>query len=89
MELFAASKSIGKEAKKLDMQVYSSDWEDFEGIDYQVNIFDFEVSKVPFVPDIIWASPPCTAFSVSAIGHHWRKTKKGFKPKTDTAKLGI
>jgi C-5 cytosine-specific DNA methylase len=22
-------------------------------------------------PDFIWASPPCTAFSVASIGHHW------------------
>ena len=22
-------------------------------------------------PDFIWASPPCTAFSVASMGHHW------------------
>lgn len=22
-------------------------------------------------PDFVWGSPPCTAFSVAAIGHHW------------------
>lgn len=22
-------------------------------------------------PDFVWASPPCTAFSVASIGHHW------------------
>jgi hypothetical protein len=22
-------------------------------------------------PDFVWASPPCTAFSVSSMGHHW------------------
>jgi hypothetical protein len=22
-------------------------------------------------PDFVWASPPCTAFSVAAISHHW------------------
>lgn len=21
-------------------------------------------------PDVIWASPPCTAFSVASLGHH-------------------
>lgn len=25
-------------------------------------------------PDFIWASPPCTAFSVASIGHHWFAT---------------
>lgn len=22
-------------------------------------------------PDFVWASPPCTAFSVASMGHHW------------------
>jgi len=22
-------------------------------------------------PDFIWASPPCTSFSVASMGHHW------------------
>lgn len=22
-------------------------------------------------PDFVWASPPCTSFSVASIGHHW------------------
>ena len=24
-------------------------------------------------PDFIWASPPCTAFSVASMGHHWMR----------------
>lgn len=37
-------------------------------------------------PDFIWASPPCTTFSVASIGRHWTVDKK---PKTLEAKLGI
>lgn len=36
-------------------------------------------------PDFIWASPPCTAFSVASIGHHWRVIPGGYEPKTDAA----
>ena len=36
-------------------------------------------------PDFIWASPPCTAFSVASIGHHWSKDNGVFTPKTDMA----
>jgi len=25
-------------------------------------------------PDFVWASPPCTAFSVASIGHHWQRS---------------
>jgi hypothetical protein len=33
-------------------------------------------------PDFIWASPPCTAFSVASIGHHWTGGKGAYEPKT-------
>lgn len=26
-------------------------------------------------PDFIWASPPCTTFSVASIGRHWNKNR--------------
>ena len=89
LELFAGSRSVGKAAEKLGMNVFSSDLIEFEGINYPVSILDFDVTKVPFQPDIIWASPPCTGFSVAAIGHHWDGGKGAYIPKTDTAKLGI
>ena len=38
-------------------------------------------------PDIIWASPPCTAFSVASIGCHWTGGKQAYIPKTEFAKL--
>ena len=34
-------------------------------------------------------SPPCTGFSVAALGHHWTGGKNAYIPKTETAKLGI
>jgi site-specific DNA-cytosine methylase len=36
-------------------------------------------------PDFIWASPPCTAFSVASIGKHWNTDKT---PKTQDAYMG-
>lgn len=89
LELFAGSRSIGKQAEKLGMNVYSSDINNFDGIDYVVNILEFDVTKVPFKPDIIWASPPCTSFSVASIGHHWTGGKGAYIPKTDGARLGL
>lgn len=38
-------------------------------------------------PDFIWASPPCTAFSVASIGHHWAQGGENPVPKTESAKL--
>ena len=89
LELFAGSCSVGKAAKKLGYEVFSSDINNFDGIDYVTNILEFDVTKVPFRPDIIWASPPCTGFSVAAIGHHWTGGKGAYIPKTETARLGV
>jgi hypothetical protein len=89
LELFAGSRSVGKIAEELGMEVFSSDLIEFEGIHYPISILDFDVNKVPFQPDVIWASPPCTGFSVAAIGHHWAGGKGAYIPKTETAKLGI
>jgi hypothetical protein len=89
LELFAGSRSIGKVAEEFGYKVFSSDIEQFGGIDYVVDILEFDYSKVPFIPDMIWASPPCTGFSVASIGTHWGGGYRGYEPKTDTARLGI
>lgn len=38
-------------------------------------------------PDFVWASPPCTAFSVASMGYHWTGGSKAYIPKTEFAKL--
>lgn len=86
LELFAGSRSVGKAAEELGMEVFSSDLIDFGGIHYPVNIMEFDYLKVPFIPDVIWASPPCTGFSVARIGRNWNHDKT---PKTETARIGI
>ena len=86
LELFAGSRSVGKAAESLGYNVFSSDINEFEGIDYAVDILEFDINKVPFTPDIIWASPPCTYFSVASIGKHWNKDHT---PKSDNAMFGV
>jgi site-specific DNA-cytosine methylase len=89
LELFAGSRSIGQQAEALGMEVFSSDINPFQGIHYVVNILEFDVNKVPFKPDIIWASPPCTTFSVASIGHHWTGGSKAYIPKSASAQVGL
>ena len=86
LELFAGSRSIGNAAESLGYEVFSSDINNFDKINYVVDILDFDINKVPFKPDFIWASPPCTYFSVASIGKHWNKDHT---PKSENALLGL
>ena len=86
LELFAGSRSFSKVAERLGHEVYTTDNQDFEKIDQVCDIFDFDVDKLPYAPDMIWTSPPCTSFSVASIGHHWNKDNT---PKTEKAELGV
>lgn len=70
LELFAGSRSFSKVAEELGHETFSVDKEDFDNIDYVTDILDFNVNKIPFKPDVIWASPPCTTFSVVSISRH-------------------
>ena len=86
LELFAGSRSFSKVAKQMGMKTFTTDFKDFNNIDYVVDILDFVPMKVPFKPDIIWASPPCTTFSIASCSTHWTKDKK---PKTEKCLKGI
>ena len=81
LELFAGSRSIGKVADELGFEVFSVDINNFEGIDLVKDIEFLTKEDIPFIPDVIWASPPCTTYSIAAIGHH----RNMGKPKTDFA----
>ena len=70
LELFAGSRSIGRVAEAMGMEVFSVDLKPFEGIDLAIDIEDLLPRHIPFTPDIIWASPPCTTYSLAAISHH-------------------
>lgn len=82
LELFAGSRSIGNVAEALGHEVFSIDINDFPGIDLAKDIEHVIPDDIPFIPDIIWASPPCTTYSIAAISHH----RDGQAAKTDFAK---
>ena len=86
LELFAGSRSIGKVCDSMGIESFASDVVDFDGIDYVVDIMEFDPKQVPFVPDVIWASPPCTTFSVASIGKYWNKDGT---PKHEKAEHGL
>ena len=82
LELFAGSRSIGKLADEKGCKVFSVDWTHYEGINLVKDIFILNKNDIPFIPDMIWASPDCTTYSISAISHH----RNGTEPKSEYAK---
>ncbi len=82
LELFAGSKSFGNTAIQKGLNVFSVDYKDFNGIDLIKDIEYLSASDIPFNPDIVWASPDCTTYTIAAISTH----RNGVEPKTEYAK---
>lgn len=86
LELFAGSRSIGKAAENRGLDVFSVDWTDYEGINLVTDIGTLKANDVPFEPDVVWASPDCTTYSIAACSVHRRGNKtEGFTPVSDYA----
>ena len=82
LELFAGSRSVGNAADKLGFDVFSVDWTPYEKINLAIDIQQLQIDDVPFTPDIIWASPDCTTYTIAAISTH----RNGVQPKSEYAK---
>lgn len=80
LELFAGTRSIGKAFEAHGHQVFSIEWnKDFENIDLYADIAQVTAADIIRLfgkPDVIWASPDCTTFSVAAISHHRRRNEE-------------
>jgi len=94
LELFAGTRSISKAFEKKGHQTYSVEWnKDFENITLYEDINNLTVNKIiqlcNGVPDIIWASPDCTTYSIAGISHHRIKNNEtgNLDPASDYARF--
>lgn len=94
LELFAGSRSISKAFEKRGHETYSVEWyKDFENITLYEDINNLTSNKIiqlcGGVPDVIWASPDCTTYSIAGISHHRKKNLKtgNLEPVSDYAKF--
>ena len=93
LELFAGTRSIGKAFEARGHNVFSVEWnKDFENIDLYADISKVTAADILQrfgKPDVIWASPDCTTYSIAAISYHRRKNPQtgNLDPVSDYAKF--
>lgn len=93
LELFAGTRSIGKAFERKGHEVYSVEWDkNFEDINWYEDIGKITAQDILERfghPDVIWASPDCSSYSISAISHHRRKNPEtgNLDPVSDYAKF--
>ncbi len=88
MLVFDFFSGTGSSTKAFDNgydQVYTFELDTHFQATENVNILDLTADYLIETygkPDFVWASPPCTSFSVASIGKHWNLDKT---PKTEAA----
>ena len=79
LELFCGTKSITKVFAEHGWQTFTVDIDPQFKPDLCIDILDVSVDDIPFKPDVIWASPPCTTFSVASLYHYWNNGRPSMK----------
>ena len=81
LELFAGTRSIGNAFERRGHEVFSVEWDkQFDKIDLYADILNVQAEDIISKfgrPDVIWASPDCTSYSIAAISHHRVKDEHG------------
>jgi len=70
IELFSGTESFSKVARKLGYETFTSDLF-YPDSDLSKDILQITKKDLPKNISILWASPPCTSFSVASIGASW------------------
>lgn len=90
LELFAGKRCIGRAFEAAGHEVYSVEWDEkHENIDWHADIENITAQDIIERfgrPDVIWASPDCTTYSIAAISHHRTREEDGnLAPKSEYA----
>jgi len=90
LELYAGTHAISDAFKARGHETYTIDWDPSTDVDWHANIGQIVADDIIErfgVPDVVWASPDCTTYSVAALGKHRRSIDGDLKPVTDYARM--
>lgn len=81
LDLFCGTKSIANAFEARGHEVYTIDWDECFKPTLCANIGQLTANDIiklcGGVPDVIWASPDCTTYSVAAISKHRKRDQNG------------
>jgi len=87
LELFSGTASFSQVARARGHECVTLDNDSRFNPDICKDIMEFELADLKgFEPDVVWASPPCEAFSVNTIGRNWIA---GQYPKSEKAEKAL
>ena len=90
LELFKGTGSVGKVGEK-DFNIVSLDSNEKSNATITTDILEWDYKKffeeTNFIPDFIWASPPCNSYSILAYTRKERDIKTA-EPLSDRATIG-
>lgn len=91
--MFSGTGTFAAEAASRGHEVFTVDLH--ESADAMVDVLDLTPERVRELTgwdsvDVVWASPPCTGFSVAVIGKCWRRLPDGsYEPKNESARESL
>lgn len=96
IEFFSGSKTVSKIANQFNYKTFTIDIEEKFNPDLQADVLKLRFNSIPGTDNvfIVWASIPCTFYTILNISNHWEKIiyasrKYFYLPKTKEARSAI
>lgn len=93
LELFSGTGNLSRIARERGHDTFTIDLD--QPADANLDIYALSANDVLSLTgwdgvDVVWASPPCTGFSVATIGRSWENLGGGvYRPKSDAARESL
>jgi site-specific DNA-cytosine methylase len=91
LELYCGTKSVSKAFERIGWEIYTVDWNpDFNPslcADISTLTYDDIIALCKGEPNVIWVSPDCTTYSISAISTHRDYADGLYLPKSEYARF--